>query len=426
MKVQDILYKEMFEINIEKLDSLKKSLTDRPPAKEWVLCLGAGVSISAGLPDWYGLLARMTAQIMPTPISFELQNNTDVGQISASAFGKNTSEKENYIEDYMAFKSDMKSNLAILAKDKKYLKMAEAAQNGEYKYVFQNINVLESAEYIRNYLAHQLTPQTGADISKESTEKNITWHINYYIQQSCIRGLKYSIESDEMKKSALGAVARFLKSGKDSLIHDVITYNFDNLLEEYLRKNCACTGESIHSVIKTDPLPQFGDKNAWNIYHVHGRIPVFECESEKMSAEVILTESDYYKEERINYSWSNTIQSYIFGRANMIFIGFSGTDYNFRRLLKYINRDRNEFHERYIFFSVDDIVNAVFDRELQDGHSISECIQMMNMDDSQYAYEKLMINYLIHARTIYWLKYGIKVIWTSHEELPENLDNLHL
>lgn len=83
---------------------------------------------------------------------------------------------------------------------------------------------------------------------------------------------------------------------------------------------------------------------------MHGRIPVFNCEKETMSKEVILTESDYYKEERINYSWTNTIQSYVLGRANVIFIGFSGTDYNFRRLLKYIRRDRSNAHKRYIFF----------------------------------------------------------------------------
>lgn len=159
---------------------------------------------------------------------------------------------------------------------------------------------------------------------------------------------------------------------------------------------------------------------------MHGRIPVFNCEKETMSKEVILTESDYYKEERINYSWTNTIQSYVLGRANVIFIGFSGTDYNFRRLLKYIRRDRNNAHKRYIFFSVDDIVNAVFGGlEKADG-SVSECIKIMNQNNGRYAYEKLMINYLIHAQTIYWFKNGIEVIWSSHEELPYNLDSLHL
>ena len=68
MKVQDILFEKMYQNNENRLRELKKYLKNTDSNGEWSLCLGAGVSISAGLPDWYGLLARITAQIIPDEI----------------------------------------------------------------------------------------------------------------------------------------------------------------------------------------------------------------------------------------------------------------------------------------------------------------------------------------------------------------------
>lgn len=428
MKVRDVLFKQIHDRNKAMSNDLQKQL--KTSCNEWVLCLGAGVSISAGLPDWYGLLARITAQILPTENSYALRDRDGEDRTLEEKDKKNStvSIEQAQARETKAFQAGVGSffeSMVKLSDDAEYLGKRANAQKGQYKYLFENINVLESAEYIRNYIEQELHPDGESGENEEDIEKNINWHINYFIQKACIDSLKYSMDGEEITKTTLGAVARLLKSDHDSIIHDVITYNYDNLLEEYLRKKCQCDSKSVYSVIKTDPLPRFGNKESWNIYHVHGRIPVFEHEGENISEQVILTESDYYKEERINYSWTNTIQSYMFGRANMIFIGFSGTDYNFRRLIKYINQDSTNLHERYIFFSVDDIVNAVFNEEIRKGKYIEDCMDEMNQNDDQYAYEKLLINYLIHAQTMYWLKYGIKVIWTSHEELPGMLDKLH-
>lgn len=430
MKIEDILFEPIYEKNNEILGDLRENVNKKESHEEWVLCLGAGVSISAGLPDWYGLLAEITAQILPTENSYALRDKSrdDWGVEEKDNKNNTVSVEKAQSRETQSFKRGVGSFFECLGKlsnDAEYLEKMANAQKGQYKYIFGNINVLESAEYIRNYIEQELQPDETLGENKEDIEKNINWHINYFIQQICSNSLKYPMDSEEITKTTLGAVARLLKSDRDSIIHDVITYNYDNLLEEYLRKRCKCDPKAIHSVIKRDPLPRFGDQKSWNIYHVHGRIPVFEHKGESMSEQVILTESDYYKEERINYSWTNTIQSYVFGRANMIFIGFSGTDYNFRRLLKYINQDSTNLHERYIFFSVDDVVNAVFSDETRKGKCIADCIDEMKCNDDRYAYEKLLINYLIHAQAMYWLKYGIKVIWTSHEELPGMLDKLH-
>lgn len=71
-----------------------------------------------------------------------------------------------------------------------------------------------------------------------------------------------------------------------------------------------------------------------------------------MSAKVILAESDYYEEEQVNYSWTNVLQSYGMLRTNMIFLGFSGADYNFRRLVKHIEKEKRDRQQYYIFFQL--------------------------------------------------------------------------
>lgn len=41
----------------------------------WMMCLGAGVSISVGLPNWYKLLAQISARILPSADCEILANN---------------------------------------------------------------------------------------------------------------------------------------------------------------------------------------------------------------------------------------------------------------------------------------------------------------------------------------------------------------
>lgn len=50
----------------------------------------------------------------------------------------------------------------------------------------------------------------------------------------------------------------------------------------------------------------------------------------------------------------------------------------------------------------------------------------MNITNSKYAFEKMFINYLVHAQTLYWKNHGLEVIWSSHEELPGVLESLYM
>lgn len=399
MKIEDILFENAAAENKERLEKLKKDIKK----DEWAFCLGAGASISAGLPDWYTLLAKITAQIL---------------EIEANA----TAPTDGYYEDVMQYYSQLETNADTDA----FWKKRQSAAEGEYASVFSGINVLEAAEYIRKFLEDSIcNTDDASQIEEERMEQRINWYMNSLIREACRTDVKVT----DLETTTLGAVARLMASKYQ--IRNAITYNYDNLLETCLREICNCEKSKVHSIAKEDEIRDFGSMDEWNIYHVHGRIPVKEHPNEAESQKVILTESDYYQEEQINYSWTNIIQSYAIARSNLIYAGFSGADYNFRRIIKYVEKDKMRTRDRYIFFSVDDITKAVFQKELagvskeEYYDKLSKCIEEMNKPNSRYAFEKLFINFLIYAQTLYWEKHKLTVIWSSHEELPGDLDELH-
>lgn len=410
MKTQNILSPNVYNANRHALKELKDSL----PNREWMMCLGAGVSISAGLPNWYGLIALLTAQLIPI----------DITRIPPDTYDDMNDFHTSYMKDISDFYN-------INTFDNEFFKAVQNAFDGDYQKIFEGINVLEAAEYIRNFIKG-ITGDWHSNLEEANLEKQINWHMNALIQEVCKTSFSQDITSDKMKASTLGAVARLMKSENDSIIHNVITYNYDNLLETYLRKNCSCPPSAVHSIVKGDKLRDLNTSDEWNIYHVHGRIPIVDHPGEAMSETVILTETDYYKEEQINYSWTNIIQSYAIARANLIFIGFSGADYNFRRIIKYVEQEELAPRQRYIFFLVDDIVSAAFRNETDKVSSkdkntvLSKCIdEMTDNTTSRYTYERIFINFMIHSQTMYWKDHGLKVIWSSREELAQDLESLH-
>lgn len=399
MRAEDVLFPEVYEQNKKNLAGLKQELKK----DLWVMCLGAGVSISAGLPNWYRLLAKITAQLIPLEFSNAFKFKIDQNDLNLA-----------YLKGVCRFKEN-------LVWDEEFVKKMENALSGDYWETFSKINVLEAAEYIRNFIAD------GADFSgkgEDRQKENINWYMNYFIQEAC----HVNVSINNLEDKTLGAVARLMTDNAVP-VYNVITYNYDNLLETYLRDVEKCRPEKVHSITKKDDLRDFevhqSEKDTtddWNIYHVHGRIPVIQYPGEEQSESVVLTESDYYQEERINYSWVNIVQSYAIARANLIFVGFSGADYNFRRIIKYVNQDKMKAHKRYIFFAIDDVVNAVLCNE----KDMDTCIEKMrDSATGEYAFEKLLINHLIHAQTLYWKKHGLNVIWTSISELAGDLDSLH-
>lgn len=407
-KLDEVLFEEVYIQNQKTLLQLKEELKK----DEWMLGLGAGVSISVGLPSWYSLLAKITARQM---LNWDL----------------NEMKKDEYSA---AYRTAVKKFYQDIKYEGEFLQKNKNALGGGYSRVFEGINVLESAEYIRNFI-QAFSGIEDMEKDQKRVNRRIDWTMNWFIQNACEfpKDITQDSVKEELKQSTLGAVAQLMTTKSGNPIYNAITYNYDNLLETVLREVFGCSDDKVHSIAKENELRDLDIKEEWNIYHVHGRIPVIKHSGEESSESVILTESNYYDEERVNYSWTNVVQSYALLRKRMIFIGFSGTDYNFRRIMKYINEEKSKKKFSYIFFSANDIVAAVYEavRKKIDPSSGKEItfetfIKEMNRKDSIYAYEKLLINHMIYAQTVYWEKKGLKVIWSTHAELPSDLTKLVL
>ncbi|WP_314196846.1 SIR2 family protein [Abiotrophia defectiva] len=134
------------------------------------------------------------------------------------------------------------------------------------------------------------------------------------------------------KGTTLSEVAKLLKVCEEKHIVKVLTYNYDNFLEQSL-DYCEMNYEVIYN--------EKGHINtSMPIYHVHGYLPwgkpnkENDKERESYTKSIKLTEDDYNFLYNSPYSWQIQTQLEFFRRCNCLFIGCSLTDPNIRRLLK--------------------------------------------------------------------------------------------
>ena len=127
---------------------------------------------------------------------------------------------------------------------------------------------------------------------------------------------KYVDDTGQLLKS----VANLIKAGN---IEAVISYNYDDLLEEVLKQN-----KIPFSPIDRSNRPELG---ALPILHTHGFIP--REEDSDYERNVVLSEEDYHKLYRNAFHWANVEQLHALTQTTCYFIGLSLKDPSLRRLL---------------------------------------------------------------------------------------------
>lgn len=382
LTLEEIFEKPIIELNRDNKEKLRKEIESGEVT--WVL--GAGVSVPAGLPDWNMLLEKIWARL------------------SEMDSGNANKEKNRFTEARTEI-------LNSITKKTVYRKKINSAINGKGKPLFEDDNLLEAAEYMRNYINVIIKRKNGEEDS----------HLYNQILHSLLRdsiridtGEKTLEETlaEKLKGQAVDEIAEILaKKGKGV----VITYNYDDILEWCLEQKVDET-EKINVICDLENAK--GIKNGKiNIYHPHGALKIAGSKTGKESGKVILTESSYYDLEKKAYNWENSIQSRALLDTSCVFVGFSGEDYNFRRIIK-----NTEHHSRindvsagkmhFIFVSVNKMVEALFPKTKNDDE-----IRKKLADDA-YAYEKLQMIQKMYAQYEYWGKHGIVPIWTTYSELP--------
>lgn len=108
-------------------------------------------------------------------------------------------------------------------------------------------------------------------------------------------------------------------------VKSIITYNFDDLLENALNGN-----KLDYNLVCTERDSYVNSQ--LNIYHVHGYLPK-ECDELNNDLGLVFSEEDYHKVYRDSFSWTNLVQLNAFRENTCLFIGCSLNDPNMRRLL---------------------------------------------------------------------------------------------
>ena len=313
MKVEKLLFDEVIAWNDSNLQKLKCSLKNN----QYTFCLGAGVSISAGLPDWYTLLSKIVGRLLYLSSNEKL--DSDAGS-----------------KGYSTYKAAKHEMFMQHAKESEFQNKLKQAYQGDYKYMLQGEDTLELAEAIYEFVLESVSvdgidvPQGMEQKWREQDKSELTdFYIKQFVKEICTP----QKEMKELEDKAIGAIVKILVEINPNVEKEVITYNYDNLLEECLRVIGKVKDSEIYSYgnSKEAELKKKGVK--YHIYHVHGFLPVTDHDQELESEKIVLTENSYTDIEKMGYDWVNVIQSYKYHTSNLIFIGFSGQDYNFRKII---------------------------------------------------------------------------------------------
>jgi len=153
------------------------------------------------------------------------------------------------------------------------------------------------------------------------------------------------------------AVVEFLLSGK---VRFVINYNFDTIVEEMLceviasgssgsplkeihiwtygdnkepKSVMSCKGSRTcrviyHQGLWDDDAKSLHKNDALHVFHVHGIAAGSKMED--VSGQLVFSQHSYHVYQDVPLSWSNQVLQYLFSKFNVIAVGFSGADDNFR------------------------------------------------------------------------------------------------
>jgi len=230
--------------------------------------------------------------------------------------------------------------------------------------------------------------------------------------ENAVRNALYQNLEENKESSILLEIRKLcLAVGKSPNLRGIITYNFDDLIEQDLEKS----GSDIkfRSIFAPGNHP---DDDELPIYHVHGFLP---HKANIDSKNKIVFSENFYHDQYTNvYDWSNLIQIEMFSKSCCLLVGTSLTDPNQRRLLDIAKTIRG-----------DDKIHHYCIRKKHSTSSVGSALKRLLNEDNKLLEEKdkAKLNFdktvkdLIKVMQIYEEKdaasFGVGTIWV--EEYPD-------
>lgn len=200
----------------------------------------------------------------------------------------------------------------------------------------------------------------------------------------------HNINLDTELLNAITKISMAQRGGRG--IKSIITYNFDDLLEQKFERS-----EIPTHTIYNEKSRQKVDK--LNVYHVHGYLPS-DYSKKADEPNLIFSEEDYHRVYRDAYSWSSLVQLNALRENTCLFIGCSLSDPNLRRLLDVTVRG-DEIPRHYAILKKNKILKK---NNFQDANE--KIIEI---------YQKIDDN----IQTAYYQRLGLNIIWIDNfEEVP--------
>ena len=341
VKIQNLVFSKTENWKTNREDLLKKLQLQYNASGKTSLLLGAGVSCSANLPSWDELISSLFITYL---VNSSL-DNTDLGSMTA----------------------------------------------GEYAEIIRHISKTFSEKYLKSALLSARYLRTGFSTQDQDSK-------------GFIKELQKNLYNKEKKESELiksiGKLCIPTRTG--AKVRSIITYNFDNLIEQHL-SNSNLKFRTIfldNDKYSNEELP---------VYHVHGFIPEnieLENDSSFEKMDLIFSEEGYHRMYSNPYHWSNLIQLSTLKENTCIMIGLSMDDPNLRRLLE-IAQSGNESIQHFAFLKRINI------------SEISKKSKKSAILESSFLERHHNLQELIFSEL------GVNIIWfEKFEELPELLNQL--
>lgn len=193
-------------------------------------------------------------------------------------------------------------------------------------------------------------------------------------------------------------------------VKEIITYNFDRLIEDAL----SAFGRAF-TVIDRGAFPKRSDLP---VRHVHGFLGKERTEGEW----IVFSEDEYHEQYSDPFAWSNVIQLNGFSQRSCVFIGISLEDPNMRRLLEAVRRSKGKECPHFAFIRTTDpgkVEDAVEFGWRKAG-------QPSGKKKDQVGARIRWLSRLADATKEQVLAdLGVKVIWyEKHDDLPGLIDGL--
>lgn len=260
-----------------------------------------------------------------------------------------------------------------------------------YELLYGILDKDESA-YFNMVIANKMTDSIFSSFDKTSALEAIqnlyetkATKFDYYKSLQKILYMSYDSPSDANTTLMKSICKCIIRNG----INEVLTYNFDSVLEQTL--------DNAYSSNKKEVETSMTNIHGIDIYHVHGYIP-YDYKMKTNVNNFIFTDKDYYENAINPNNFTNVTQKNLFNRYKVIFVGVSFTDSNLKEILRKRIIDGENLPQLYAFYKLPD-----FEKKGREKKII------------EIKYKILQQNYFDTL--------GIKIIWVrDYREIPNKIN----